>query len=97
MQCHRWALPHLVDRIGLPVGLGFFMVVVGVGDCDRAHARDPDRAPAGGIQSGHRDALALPVWRFLLTPTLLGAIVIVAVAVVVNNARQTVSYPRRWL
>jgi CBS-domain-containing membrane protein len=40
--------------------------------------------------------LTMPGWKFLLTPTLLGAMVIVAVAVVFNNLRSDVSYPRRW-
>jgi len=40
--------------------------------------------------------LTLPSWGFLLTPTLLGAILIVGVAVVANNTRNTISYPRRW-
>jgi CBS-domain-containing membrane protein len=40
--------------------------------------------------------LSLPGWKFLVTPTLLGAVVIIAVAVAFNNLRGTVSYPRRW-
>jgi CBS-domain-containing membrane protein len=40
--------------------------------------------------------LSLPGWKFLLTPTLVGAATIVAVAVLVNNLRRSVNYPRRW-
>jgi CBS-domain-containing membrane protein len=40
--------------------------------------------------------LSLPGWKFLLTPTLVGAATIVAVAVLVNNLRHSVTYPRRW-
>jgi CBS-domain-containing membrane protein len=40
--------------------------------------------------------LSLPGWKFLVTPTLLGTVVIVAVAVAFYNLRGTVSYPRRW-
>jgi CBS-domain-containing membrane protein len=40
--------------------------------------------------------LSLPHWPFLLTPTFVGAIVIVAVAVLFNNLRPTIRYPRRW-
>lgn len=40
--------------------------------------------------------LTLPGWKFLLTPTLCGAIAIVAVAVLFNNSRPTIAYPRRW-
>jgi CBS-domain-containing membrane protein len=41
--------------------------------------------------------LALPGWRFLLTPTLLGASIIVVVALVFNNADRRVRYPKYWL
>ncbi len=40
--------------------------------------------------------LALPGWPFLLTPTLAGSLLVVLVAVLVNNLDGTVSYPRRW-
>ncbi len=40
--------------------------------------------------------LGMPGWQFLLTPTLLGAVAIVAVALLFNNLRPGVTYPRRW-
>ena len=41
--------------------------------------------------------LSMPGWRFLLTPTLLGAAILVAVALLFNNSRKTDRYPRYWL
>jgi len=40
--------------------------------------------------------LTQPSWKFLLTPTTCGALAIDAVAVLFNNLRPDVSYPRRW-
>jgi len=40
--------------------------------------------------------LAQPDWNFLLFPTLAGALVIVAVALVYNNATRDAAYPRYW-
>ncbi|MDY7578427.1 HPP family protein [Herbaspirillum sp. RTI4] len=41
--------------------------------------------------------LAAPAWGFLLMPTLIGAVVIVLVAVIFNNLPQERSYPKYWL
>jgi CBS-domain-containing membrane protein len=41
--------------------------------------------------------LSMPGWRFLLTPTLLGAAILVTVALVFNNTQKTAKYPRYWL
>jgi CBS-domain-containing membrane protein len=41
--------------------------------------------------------LTAPTWGFLLTPTLLGAIVVVMVAVIVNNIPKERAYPKYWL
>jgi CBS-domain-containing membrane protein len=41
--------------------------------------------------------LTSPTWGFLLTPTLLGAIVVVMVAVIVNNIPKERAYPKYWL
>ncbi|RDE23055.1 HPP family protein [Motiliproteus coralliicola] len=40
--------------------------------------------------------LMLPGWEFLLLPTLLGALLIVAVALVYNNLCRGLSYPKYW-
>jgi CBS-domain-containing membrane protein len=40
--------------------------------------------------------LALPGWGFLLMPTLLGASIIVAMALVFNNMDRDVRYPKYW-
>lgn len=40
--------------------------------------------------------LTQPTWNFLLFPTLLGALVLVAIALVYNNATREVKYPRYW-
>ena len=40
--------------------------------------------------------LGLPGWGFLLFPTLVGALVVVAVALVYNNATRTERYPKYW-
>lgn len=40
--------------------------------------------------------LAQPAWNFLLFPTLLGAIVIVMVALFYNNATRSARYPKYW-
>lgn len=40
--------------------------------------------------------LSSPAWSFLIEPTLLGAIVLVIVAIVFNNLPQDRSYPRYW-
>ena len=40
--------------------------------------------------------LGLPGWGFLLFPTLVGALVVVAVALVYNNATRTHRYPKYW-
>jgi CBS-domain-containing membrane protein len=40
--------------------------------------------------------LTQPAWSFLLFPTLVGALVLVAVAVVYNNATRTTRYPKYW-
>ena len=40
--------------------------------------------------------LGLPGWGFLLFPTLVGALVVVAVALVYNNATRTQRYPKYW-
>ena len=40
--------------------------------------------------------LILPAWDFLLFPTLLGALVVVAVALVYNNVIRDEKYPKYW-
>ena len=40
--------------------------------------------------------LAQPAWSFLLFPTLVGALVLVAVALVYNNATRDAKYPKYW-
>jgi CBS-domain-containing membrane protein len=40
--------------------------------------------------------LAQPLWNFLLFPTLVGALLIVAVALIYNNATRTAKYPKYW-
>jgi CBS-domain-containing membrane protein len=40
--------------------------------------------------------LALPGWGFFLMPTLLGASIIVAMALVFNNMDRDVRYPKYW-
>jgi CBS-domain-containing membrane protein len=37
-----------------------------------------------------------PSWGFLLFPTLVGALVLVAVALVYNNATRDAKYPKYW-
>lgn len=41
--------------------------------------------------------LTAPAWLFLFTPTLLGAIILVAVAVVFNNLPKDRTYPKYWV
>jgi CBS-domain-containing membrane protein len=40
--------------------------------------------------------LIQPAWAFLLLPTLVGALVLVAVALVYNNATRDAKYPKYW-
>lgn len=40
--------------------------------------------------------LTQPSWNFLLFPTLLGALILVAVALVYNNATRATKYPKYW-
>ncbi len=40
--------------------------------------------------------LSQPGWEFLLFPTLIGALVLTAVALVYNNATRDVKYPKYW-
>lgn len=40
--------------------------------------------------------LTMPTWNFLLFPTLVGALVLVAVALVYNNATRDAKYPKYW-
>jgi CBS-domain-containing membrane protein len=40
--------------------------------------------------------LTQPAWSFLLFPTLVGALVVVAVALFYNNATRTARYPKYW-
>ena len=40
--------------------------------------------------------LAQPDWDFLLFPTLTGALLLMLVALVYNNATRAVRYPRYW-
>jgi len=40
--------------------------------------------------------LSQPGWSFLLFPTLIGALVIVGVALAYNNATRTARYPKYW-
>jgi len=40
--------------------------------------------------------LTQPAWSFLLFPTLVGALVVVAVALVYNNATRPARYPKYW-
>ena len=40
--------------------------------------------------------LSMPGWNFLLFPTLLGALIIVAVALLYNNATRSARYPKYW-
>lgn len=40
--------------------------------------------------------LGQPGWGFLLFPTLIGALVVVAVALVYNNTTRTERYPKYW-
>ena len=41
--------------------------------------------------------LTAPTWSFLLTPTLIGAMLLVVVAVLFNNIPQDRTYPKYWL
>lgn len=41
--------------------------------------------------------LTAPAWNFLLTPTLIGATILVVVAVIFNNFVKERSYPKYWL
>ena len=41
--------------------------------------------------------LSAPTWSFMLTPTLIGAIVLVLVALFFNNIPKQRTYPRYWL
>jgi CBS-domain-containing membrane protein len=41
--------------------------------------------------------LASPGWGFLVTPTLVGAVILVAVALVFNNTDERIRYPRYWV
>ncbi len=41
--------------------------------------------------------LSLPGWQFLFTPTLLGAIIVVTIAVLYNNLIKERTYPKYWL
>jgi len=40
--------------------------------------------------------LTQPAWSFLLFPTLVGALVVVVVALLYNNATRTARYPKYW-
>ena len=40
--------------------------------------------------------LTAPSWQFLITPTLIGAILLVIVALFLNNLREGHSYPKYW-
>jgi CBS-domain-containing membrane protein len=40
--------------------------------------------------------LSMPGWHFLITPTLIGAVALVAVAAVLNNLFEGDAYPRYW-
>jgi CBS-domain-containing membrane protein len=40
--------------------------------------------------------LAQPTWSFLLFPTLVGAVLIVLVAVIYNNLQPEKNYPKYW-
>ena len=40
--------------------------------------------------------LSAPSWEFLLFPTLIGALIIVAVALVYNNVTRKARYPKYW-
>ncbi len=40
--------------------------------------------------------LAQPGWAFLLYPTLAGALIVTAIALVYNNATRTSNYPKYW-
>ncbi|EIJ34777.1 HPP family protein [Thiothrix nivea] len=41
--------------------------------------------------------LTAPAWQFLLTPTLLGAVALVIVALVFNNLPRGQAYPKYWV
>jgi CBS-domain-containing membrane protein len=41
--------------------------------------------------------LAAPGWEFLFTPTLLGACILIAVALAFNNIDREARYPRHWI
>lgn len=40
--------------------------------------------------------LVQPAWGFLLLPTLFGALIVVAVALIYNNATRDAKYPKYW-
>jgi len=40
--------------------------------------------------------LVQPAWGFLIFPTLAGALILVAVALIYNNATRTARYPKYW-
>jgi CBS-domain-containing membrane protein len=61
----------------------------------RPHACDTNCPPARRVKSVII-LLALPRWGFLLMPTLLGASIIVVVALVFNNMDREVRYPKYW-
>lgn len=41
--------------------------------------------------------LTMPTWDFLLTPTLIGAVLLVLVAVIFNNLPKERAYPKYWM
>ena len=60
--------------------------------------RDPSHVFISIDENGgtRRVYLAQPGWGFLLFPTLLGALIVVAVALVYNNLTRDARYPKYW-
>ena len=87
-----------LDRPRVPNCLRPAMVGDGIGDryCDRrddAHSQCPS---ASRLKSSDR-LFSQPSWAFLLFPTLVGALLITATALLYNNVtREPERYPKYW-
>ena len=70
------------------------------GNCDRSHASDEDHTPPGGataliavIGSEHVHQLG---FLYILSPVALGALIMLVVALIVNNLTSFRRYPVFW-
>lgn len=92
---------HLISSfIGLAfvmaLGAHWWVVALAVGTAIAAMMITRTVHPPAGSNPVIVFLLAQPTWNFLIFPTLLGALVLIVVALIYNNVTRAAKYPKYW-